>query len=355
MMQTAFRWYGPQDRVPLSWLKQMTPTPLVVTHLGDIPPGDVWTMADLQALKAQLDTYGLSLGPIESVFWSDAMKQGTVARDEHIDNYCQTLRNLRTVFPEIKDNKDSAEIIVTYNLMLLDWSRTHLAMPHPNGARGLAFDQAAWESQDFSNGLFLPGWGKGYSKGEFEQMQATYNSLGKEGLWQNVKYVLDAIVPVAESQNIRLAAHPNDPPWRTLGLPALLCNTDDIRTLLSLYPSRANALCFCTGSYGSEPTNHILPMIEEFKDSLAWMHLRTVTTTGEKQFHEADHADPNANVDMLDVMRKLVKIGFEGIFRSDHGLDIFYETDLEMRGYPAIDRYVANKMLWAYARALTTL
>ena len=185
-------------------------------------------------------------------------------------------------------------------------------------------------------------------------MQTTYNTLGKEGLWGNIKYALDAIIPVAESLHIRLAAHPNDPPWSTLGLPAMLCNSDDIRTLLNLHPSRANALCFCTGSYGSDPSNNVIEMIKEFKDSLAWMHLRTVKTTGEKQFHEADHADPDANVDLLEVVKTLLKVGFDGVFRSDHGLDIFYETDLEMRGYPAIDRYVANKMLWAYARALTS-
>jgi mannonate dehydratase len=346
-MKTAFRWYGPEDRVPLSWLRQMTPTPLVVTHFAHRAPGEVWTVDDFAVLREQLDAHTVHLGPIESVFWSDAMKQGTPERDAHIENYCQTLRNLRTVFP------DEPDLIVTYNLMLLDWSRTELAMPHESGARGLAFDQKAWEAMDFSNGLFLPGWGKGYSKAEFDAMQRTYAELGKPGLWKNVKYVLEAIVPVAEECHIRLAAHPNDPPWSTLGLPALLCNAEDIRTLLGLYPSYANALCFCTGSYGSDPTNDVVAMISEFADSLAWMHLRTVKTTGEKQFHEADHADPTANVDLLDVMKTLVAVGFDGTFRSDHGLDVLYETELEMRGYPAIDRYVANKMLWAYYRALT--
>jgi mannonate dehydratase len=347
-MQTAFRWFGPGDRVSLAWIRQMTPRPLVVTHLPYRLPGEEWTVADLQELRQQLDAHDLTLGPLESVFWTDAMKLGTAARDGHIDNYRKTLRNLRTVFPE------QPEIIVTYNLMPLDWSRTDLAMPHPNGARGLAFDQAVLDLLDLSNGLFLPGWGKGYSKTEFDALQEGYGNLGEDGFWKNIAYVLQAIVPEAEACGIKLAAHPNDPPWATLGLPAVLCGATGIRQLLSLVPSPANALCFCVGSYGSDPQNDIIGMLQEFKEHIAWLHLRTVKTTGPKQFHEADHADPEANVDLLTVMKTLVAIGWDGIFRSDHGLDLLQETELETRGYPAIDRYAANKMLWAYHRALTT-
>jgi mannonate dehydratase len=346
-MQTAFRWYGPDDRVPLSWLRQMTPTPLVVTHLAGFAPGEEWTVPALRRLRDALDAHGLTLGPVESVFWSDAMKLGGPGRDAHVENYAKTLRNLRAVFPDVP------EIIVTYNLMPLDWSRTHLAQEHPNGARGLAFDQKTWEAMDLSGGLFLPGWGKGYSKTDFDALRAGYEALGVEGFWGNVGYVLNAILPVAESAGVRLAAHPNDPPWSTFGLPAVLNGAAGIRRLLSLSPSRANGLCFCTGSYGADPANDLPALLREFKDAIAWLHLRTVRTTGDKQFHEADHADPDANWDLLDLMKVLVEVGWDGVFRSDHGLDLLYETDMETRGYPAIDRYVANKMLWAYWRALT--
>ena len=346
-MTSAFRWFGPEDRVPLAWLRQMTPTPLVVTHLGPIPPGEVWPLADLHALRERLDAHGLTPGPVESVFWTDAMKLGLPERDRHIENYGETLTNLRRVFPE------TDEIIVTYNVMPLDWGRTELAWPHPNGARGLAFDQAALDTLDLSAGLFLPGWGKGYSKAEFDTLQTGYAEIGEEGFWSNVKYVLDAIIPVAEANGVRLAAHPNDPPWATFGLPALLTGPPAIRRLLSITPSRANGLCFCTGSYGSDPSNDVLAMLREFHNAIAWMHIRTVRTTGDKQFHEADHADLDATVDVLAVVKTLIAVGFDGIYRSDHGLDIFYETDAGMRGYPAIDRYAANKMIWAYARALT--
>ncbi len=346
-MNTAFRWYGPNDRVPLAWLRQMTPRPLVVTHLPHVAPGEEWTVADLRVLRAQLDAQGLSLGPVESVFWTDAMKLGWAARDRHIENYRRTLRNLREVFP------DAGEIIVTYNIMPLDWGRTDLGKLHPNGTRSLAYDHAELEKLDLSQGLFLPGWGRRYSAEEFAALQAEYAALGEDGVWANIGYVLDALVPVCEENNIRLAAHPNDPPWSYLGLPALLCDADGIRRLLALNPSRANALCFCTGSLGALPENDIPAMIREFADRIAWMHIRSVKTTGHKQFHEADHADPEANVDLLGVMQTLMEIGWDGVFRSDHGLDLFFETNLGTHGYPAIDRYAANKLLWGYWQALT--
>lgn len=345
-MQTSFRWYGPSDRVPLAWLRQMTPTPLVVTHLGHIPPGEEWTVADLQALRERLDGHGLRLGPVESVFWTDEMKLGRPGRDRHIDNYRRTLRNLREVFPE------PDELVVTYNVMPLDRVRTDLARLHPNGAGGPAYDHAALETIDLSQGLFLPGWGRRYSAEEFRALQREYGDLGEDGVWDNIGYVLDKIVPVAAENDIRLAAHPNDPPWPYLGLPALLTGPAGIRRLLSLYPSRANALCFCTGSFGADPENNVQAMIREFSDDIAWMHIRTVKTTGERQFHEADHADPDANVDLLGVMKTLLQCGWDGVFRSDHGLDLLHESEAGTNGYPAIDRYTANKLLWGYWRAL---
>ena len=345
-MQTAFRWYGHSDRVPLLWLRQMTPRPLVVTHLHHVPPGEPWPVEDLQALRAELTAHDLSLGPVESVFWTDDMKLGRPDRDIHLENYLLTLARLREVFPE------PDELIVTYNLMPLDWGRTSLAQLHPNGARGLAYDHQAMAKIDLSHGLFLPGWARRYSAHEFSALQRAYAEIGIDGYWENVRYVLAALVPAAARLNIRLAAHPNDPPWPYLGLPALLCGPADIRRLLALYPHRSNALCFCTGSYGADPANDILGMIREFKDSLAWMHLRTVKTTAEKCFHEADHADLTANVDLLAVMRTLLALGWDGVFRSDHGLDLLFESDIITNGYPVIDRYVANKMLWAYQHAL---
>jgi len=344
-MQPAFRWYGPADRVPLAWLRQMTPRPLVVTHLAQFKPGDPWTVDALRALRSDLDDHGLELGPLESVFWSEDMKTCGPRRDEHVAATLATLRHLRTVFPHVD------EILVTYHLMALDWSRTDLAFVHGNGAVGVAFDQAACDALDVGGGLHLPGWGKGFTAEEFAALRGKY--ADRDRLFAGIGEVLDALVPEAERLGIRLAAHPNDPPWPTFGLPALLCGPEDIRRFLALRPSRAHGLCFCTGSYGAVPGNDLHAMLREFRDAIAWLHLRVTKTTGPQVFHEADHADPDADWDLLELLRTLRDIGWDGIYRSDHGLDVLQETDARTMGYPAIDRYVANKMLWGMWQGLT--
>jgi len=344
-MQPAFRWYGPADRVPLAWLRQMTPRPWVVTHLGDFAPGETWSVPALQTLRSDLDAHDLRLGPLESVFWSEDMKTAGPRRDQHVAATIQTLRNLRAVFP------DAPELRVTYHLMALDWSRTDLAFAHPNGAVGVAFDQARCDAWDVSAGLDLPGWGKGFTAEEFAALRGKY--ADRDALYRGIGEVLGALVPVAEELGIRLAAHPNDPPWPTFGLPALLCDAQDIRRFLALHPSPAHGLCFCTGSYGAVPGNDLHAMLREFRDSIAWLHLRVTKTTGEKAFHEADHADPDADWDLLEILKTLRDIGWDGIYRSDHGLDVLQETDARTMGYPAIDRYVANKMLWGMWQGLT--
>jgi mannonate dehydratase len=348
-MTPCFRWFGEIDRVPLAWIAQMTPTPLVVTHLPHFVPGEIWTLEALRTLKTSLDRYGLELGPIESLFWTDAMKLGLPARDEHIANYVQSMRNIRAVFPR----EAYPHLNITYNLMPLDWGRTSLARNHASGVRGLAFDQAELDRLDLSNGLFLPGWGKPYTAGEYRALLEGYTSIGVEGFWKNVEYALRAIVPHAQALHLPLAAHPSDPPWPTLGLPALLVDLESARRLLSLVDSPFNGLCFCTGSYGSNPANDVVTSLRDLSGRVVWLHLRATRTLGPQHFIEVDHADPHADVDLVEIVRSIAELGMNLPFRSDHGLDLFYETDLEMRGYPAIGRYAGNQYLLGLWRGFT--
>lgn len=347
-MTPAFRWFGPADRVPLAWIAQMTPAPLVVIHLSQFAPGDVWTIDALRELQVQLEHHGLMPGPIESLFWTDAMKLGTADCDRHIDHYLTSMRNIRSVFPHDR----YPHLNITYNLMALDWGRTAMAHHHANGTRGLGFDQAELDRLDLSNGLFLPGWGKPYSAREYVALRDAYSSIGIEGVWKNVEYALRAIVPVAESLNLPLAAHPNDPPWPTLGLPALLVDLESAKRLLSLVDSPMNGLCFCTGSFGANPANDVLAMLRELAPRITWFHLRATRTLGPKQFIEVDHADADADVDLVDVMTAIAELELDVPFRSDHGLDLFYETQMEMRGYPAIGRYAGNQYLLGLHRGM---
>lgn len=340
-MNPCFRWLGPADRVPLKWIAQMKPRPMVVTHLPQFAPGEIWTLDALRELRRSLDEHQLSLGPVESLFWTDAMKLGLPARDEHIANYLTSMRNIRAVFPR----ETFQHVNITYNLMPLDWGRTSLAHEHANGTRGLGFDQAELDRLDLSKGLFLPGWGKPYSAAEYRALLEAYGSIGVEGFWSNVAYALRAIVPVAEELGLPLAAHPSDPPWDTLGLPALLTDLPSAKRLLGLVDSPFNGLCFCTGSFGANPQNDVIAMLRELRDRVIWLHLRATRTLGEKRFIEVDHADPNADVDLVDVVRTIAELRMNVSFRSDHGLDMLHETDAGMRGYPAIGRYAGNQYL----------
>ncbi len=340
-MIPGFRWFGSADRVPLAWIAQMTPTPMVVTHLPQFSPGEVWTIEALRELKRSLAENHLTLGPVESLFWTDAMKLGTPGRDRDIADYLASMRNIRAVFP-----RDAfPHVNITYNLMPLDWGRTSMAHPHANGTRGLGFDQAELDKLDLSKGLFLPGWGRAYDAADYRRLLEGYQSIGVEGFWKNVEYALRAIIPAAEELGLPLAAHPSDPPWDTLGLPALLTDLASAKRLISLVDSPMNGLCFCTGSFGANPANDCVAMLRELKDRVVWLHLRATRTLGEKKFIEVDHADVDADVDLIDIVKTVSELGLHLPFRADHGLDLMYETDLEMRGYPAIGRYAGNQYL----------
>lgn len=347
-MIPCFRWFGPTDRVPLAWVAQMVPRPMVVTHLPQFQPGEVWTLGALGELKRSLDEHRLTLGPVESLFWTDAMKLGTPERDRHLENYLASMRNLRAVFPR----ESYPHLNITYNLMPLDWGRTTLAHPHTNGTRGLGFDQAELDRLDLSKGLFLPGWGKAYDASDYARLVEGYRAIGVDGFWDNVAYALRAIVPVAEELHLPLAAHPSDPPWATLGLPALLTDLAGAKRLIGLVDSKMNGLCFCTGSFGCNPKNDLVAMLRDLKDRIVWLHLRATRTLGEKRFIEVDHADADADVDLVEIVKTVAELKMEVPFRSDHGLDMFHETDLGMRGYPAIGRYAGNQYLLGLWRGM---
>lgn len=350
-MLPCFRWFNRdvKNRVPLAWLAQMTPRPMAVTHLAQFAPGEVWTVEALRELRAALEAHQLTLGPIESLFWTDAMKLGTADRDRHLENYLASMRNIRGVFPR----ETFPHVNLTYNLMPLDWGRTALRHAHANGAFGLGFDQAELDRLDLSNGLFLPGWSKRYTRADYDALLEGYRAIGVEGFWKNVAYALKAIVPVAEELGLPLAAHPSDPPWDTLGLPALLVDLANAKRLLSLVDSPMNGLCFCTGSYGANPANDCVAMLRELKGRVVWLHLRATRTLGEKHFIEVDHADADADVDLVEVVKTVAGLKLDVPFRSDHGLDLMYETDLRMEGYPAISRYAGNQYLLGLWRGFT--
>lgn len=334
-MQLSMRWYGPTDPVPLKHLRQVPGVTGVVSALYDLPQGATWPLERVLALRRAVEDAGLTLSVIESIPVPEAVKLGLPARDEFIENYRQSLRHVAR----------AGVRVVCYNFMpVFDWMRTNLALPLPDGSTTLSFAQAELDAIDFSGGTDgLPGWGGAYGAGELAALLEHYVSVGEEQLFQHLVYFLRAVVPVAQEEGVRLALHPDDPPWPIFGLPRIVRDARSIARILDAVPHEASGLTFCTGSLGSQPGNDLPAMVRRFGRRIHFVHARNVRVTGERRFHEVAHPSAYGDVDMRAVMQALVEVGFDGPLRSDHGRMIWGETGKP--GYGLHDRALGSAYL----------
>jgi mannonate dehydratase len=220
---------------------------------------------------------------------------------------------------------------------VFDWLRSDLSHVQKDGARALAYDEQAVLAMDpMKSELSLPGWDESYTKSQLKALLAQYAERTEDDLRRSFAAFLEAVVPVAEQSGVRLAVHPDDPPWSIFGLPRIVSTEDDLAALLSMQKSEANGITFCTGSLGVSAENDLVRMADRFAERISFLHLRNILRTGPRQFEEVAHPTACGSNDLFSIVRALVSHGFDGYVRPDHGRMIWGEQG--RGGYGLYDR-----------------
>lgn len=329
-MELTFRWYGESDPVKLKYIRQIPGMQGVVSAIYDIPVGEVWPLERIEALKQAVESHGLTLSVIESVPVHEDIKIGLPTRDKYIDNYKKTIVNLgKCGIP-----------VVCYNFMpIFDWTRTSLDFQLADRSTTLIFEEDVAEKMDPVSGeLSLPGWDASYEKEEISELFNHYKQVDHEKLWENLEYFIKEIIPVAEEANVKMAIHPDDPPFDIFGLPRIITNKENLDRFINLYDSPYNGLTMCSGSLGSISTNDFPEMLRYFgqKNRVNFVHARNVKRSGQKSFQESAHLSELGSIDMYEVIRALKDFNYRGPIRPDHGRMIWGETGKP--GYGLYDR-----------------
>lgn len=360
-MHQTMRWYGPHDKVSL-WDIRQAGCAGVVSALHHIPVGEVWTVEEITKRKVMIEAAGLQWKVIESLPVSEDIKKWSGGYQRHIENYRQSLRNLAACGLEV----------ITYNFMpILDWIRTDIGYLLPDGSKALRYEKSAFMAFD----LFLlkrPNAEKDYSGESIEKARKLYDSMSTEDrrklynnsllglpgsdvpftpelilkaleayadidaarMKQHLHWFLQAVVPIAEECALKMAVHPDDPPFPLLGLPRVVSTEQDALDLLAAAPSPANGLCFCTGAYGARRDNDLVGMIRRLGESIHFLHLRNTKMDEEGNFFEADHLAGDA--DMYAIVKEIVLLQQRRQvsipMRPDHGHQML--DDLHKQTYP---------------------
>lgn len=350
MMEKTWRWFGPNDKISLVMLRQIG-VEGIVTALHHIANGEVWPLAEIEKMRDMIAAHGMRWSVVESLPVSESIKYGGADRDHLIANYIESLRNL---------GKAGVKT-VCYNFMpVLDWARTDLEYPNENGTSNLYFNRAEfayfdihiikrkdaekdWDeptlarvsklaetmtaegekrlvdniivkTQGFVNGNISEDELKPVEK--FRELLALYDGIDRDALRANMKYFLEAIMPVCREYDIRMCVHPDDPPLQILGLPRIVTCDDDIQWFLDAVPDPHNGLTFCAGSLSSGAHNDVPALAKKYASRTWFVHLRSCNVLPNGDFKEAPHLGGRAHI--IDLVRTFESVNPGLPMRVDH-------------------------------------
>ena len=361
-MEKTWRWFGKKDKITLAMLKQIG-VEGIVTALHDVPLGQVWTQEAIHELRTYIESYGMRWSVVESLPVVETIKYGGPDRDQQIEVYKESLRNL---------GKEGIHC-VCYNFMpVLDWARTDLMHENPNGSTNLYMDWAAfayfdiyllqrqgakedWDTfskehphwkrdlvaeakalkdiatpksdhelveniviktQGFVSGNFREG--DEHPLELFRELLALYKDVDKQQLQANMKYWLEAIMPICDEYDINMCVHPDDPPYPVFGLPRIVGTLEDIQDILDAVPNQHNGLTFCAGSFSAGEHNNVVQMARQFAHRTHFVHLRSCHIFPNGNFTEASHLGGRA--DLVELCRIFEKEELTGKPNTGHRL-----------------------------------
>lgn len=367
-MQQTMRWFGPNDSIALRDIRQCGVTD-IVTALHEIPVGEIWTIEAIKARQEIIRNAGMEWTVIESLPVHEDIKKANEKYLQYIENYKISLKNIAKC--GIK--------VITYNFMpILDWVRTHHSFENPDGSKALLYNQVAFNyfdlfllkrpnaENDYSDEekeialtygntltqaekdllfksilLGLPGSKINFTAEQILALLDNYKHIDNQKLRENLIHFLSEVAPVAEEFGVKLAIHPDDPPFSVLGLPRVVCNEADFKKIFEAVPVNANGLCYCTGSLGADPNNNLEKIIDDYGDRIHFLHLRNVARENAAVFRESEHLNGDNPIERI--MEKLIVLmqtrNVSLPMRPDHGfLHSIEEGKESYPGYSLIGR-----------------